>query len=109
MFSTKEKQKIADQVQFILQRTGHPELPTGEIEFMLHVKGATPMSWADIHNNGMPTKGEPNPHNEQVAEEYCHPYCPKCGHNYFDLPKTLKSEAKGALCVWCLAEEKGEL
>jgi hypothetical protein len=52
MFSIQQKRQIADAVQKILQETGHPELPTGEISFHLHVNGAESWSWADIKNNG---------------------------------------------------------
>ena len=52
MFSVRQKREIAEKVQKIIRETCHPELPTGEIEFMLHVKGAESWSWADIRNNG---------------------------------------------------------
>lgn len=52
MFSVRQKREIADAVQKILQETVHPELPQGEISFLLRVKGADDWSWADIRNNG---------------------------------------------------------
>lgn len=52
MFSTQQKRDIANKVQSILRETNHPELPTGEINFSLHVDGAESWSWADIRNNG---------------------------------------------------------
>jgi len=52
MFSKELKHEIAEKVQKILQDTIHPELPRGEIDFILHVDGATMMSWANIGNNG---------------------------------------------------------
>ncbi len=52
MFSVKQKQLIAEQVQKILKDTNHFELPKGEISFLLHVDGAESWSWADIKNNG---------------------------------------------------------
>jgi hypothetical protein len=52
MFSVRQKREIADAVQRILRDTEHPELPTGEIQFQLHVDGAESWSWADIRNNG---------------------------------------------------------
>lgn len=64
MFSVREKRAISDAVQKILRSTGHPELPEGEIQFALHVKGKTVMSWADIRNNGAVTNPDVNPHNE---------------------------------------------
>ena len=64
MFSVQQKRKIADEVQKILHDTNHPELPTGEISFSLHVDGAESWSWADIKNNGSVTKPGVNPWNE---------------------------------------------
>lgn len=52
MFSVREKRDIADKIQKILRKTNHPELPEGEIEFYIHVKGKEDWSWADIKNNG---------------------------------------------------------
>lgn len=51
MFSSKLKHEIAEKVQEILKETKHPELPTGEIDFLLHVDGAEEWSWANISNN----------------------------------------------------------
>lgn len=65
MFSVQQKRAIADAIQNILRSTGHPELPSGEIEFHLHVKGAEEWSWADIHNNGAVSKPTVNPWNEK--------------------------------------------
>ena len=65
MFSVRQKREISEAVQKILRNTNHPELPTGEIQFSLHVDGAESWSWADIRNNG--AVGEPgvNPWNEK--------------------------------------------
>jgi len=52
MFSVQQKREISEKVQAILRETGHPELPSGEISFLLHVDGAENWSWADIRNNG---------------------------------------------------------
>jgi len=52
MFSTKQKQEIAEKVQQILRDTNDPELGEGEISFTLFVEGAEEWSWADIKNNG---------------------------------------------------------
>lgn len=52
MFSPDMKHMIAERVQKILQETHHPELPKGEINFILHVDGAKNWSWANIRNNG---------------------------------------------------------
>ncbi|KKM07775.1 hypothetical protein LCGC14_1730570 [marine sediment metagenome] len=66
MFSFRQKQEIADKVQEALRSTDHPELPKGEIKFILHVCGAESWSFADIKNNGLYEKEIPtiNPHNE---------------------------------------------
>ena len=64
MFSVKQKRMIASAVQDILRCTLHPELPAGEIEFTLHVKGAEAWSWADIRNNSAVTEPQINPWNE---------------------------------------------
>lgn len=73
MFSIRQKREIADAVQLILQRTKHPELPAGEVTFLLRVEGAAPWSWAEIKNNGAVPNPDMNPWNEaqdkQVAEE----------------------------------------
>ena len=64
MFSVQQKRKIAEEVQKILRDTNHPELPQGEIQFLLHVDGAESWSWADIKNNGVVTTPKVNPWNE---------------------------------------------
>ena len=64
MFSLRQKREISDAVQKILKGTEHPELPNGEIKFLLHVKGAESWSFADIANNGSVINPTINPHNE---------------------------------------------
>lgn len=64
MFSVAQKRQIADAIQQILRATKHPELPEGEIQFSLHVKGAETWSWADIRNNGAVENPDVNPWNE---------------------------------------------
>jgi len=64
MFSVRQKREIADNVQKILRATNHPELPRGEIKFLLHVEGAESWSWADIANNGSVVAPLVNPWNE---------------------------------------------
>ncbi len=68
MFSIAQKREIADKVQKILRETNHPELPKGEIKFLLHVIGAEPWSWAEIRNNGAVTNPDVNPWNELQAK-----------------------------------------
>lgn len=68
MFSIQQKRVISEKVQRILRRTNHPELPAGEIQFHLHVKGAEPdWSWADIRNNGAVENTTINPWNEKQS------------------------------------------
>jgi hypothetical protein len=50
MFSQGTKKYISDEVQKILQKVLDSELPTGEINFILHVDGAQSWSWANIRN-----------------------------------------------------------
>jgi hypothetical protein len=64
MFSVQQKRNIADAVQKILRETKHPELPEGEILFLLHIEGAEEWSWADIRNNGAVPAPGVNPWNE---------------------------------------------
>jgi len=67
MFSIQQKREISEKVQQILRETNHPELPKGEIEFVLIVTGAEAWSWAEIKNNGaVPIPGI-NPWNEKQA------------------------------------------
>jgi hypothetical protein len=68
MFSVEQKRQIADAVQKVLRDTGHPELPSGEIQFTLYVNGAESCSFADIRNNGIVTNPGMNPWNETQAE-----------------------------------------
>ncbi len=68
MFSVRQKREISDAVQKILRATKHPELPSGEIQFQLHVNGAEGWSWADIMNNGAVTQPDVNPWNEKQAK-----------------------------------------
>lgn len=52
MFSVEQKRHIAEAVQQVLRATGHPELPSTEIQFTLQVQGSESWSWAVIKNNG---------------------------------------------------------
>ncbi len=65
MFSVRQKREISEDVQEILKKTKHPELPEGEIQFTLNVKGAQSWSWAEIKNNGVVRNPSVNPHNEK--------------------------------------------
>ena len=65
MFSVRQKREIADAVQQILRATNHPELPKGEIQFILEVHGAEAWSFARIENNGAVAVPAVNPWNER--------------------------------------------
>jgi len=69
MFSLNQKRIIAEQIQQLLRATNHPELPTGEISFILHVDGAESWSFADIRNNGAVMEPGVNPWNELHDKE----------------------------------------
>lgn len=69
MFSVRQKREISEAVQKILRSTNHPELPKGEIKFLLHIDGVESWSWADIRNNGAVTKPDINPWNESQDKE----------------------------------------
>lgn len=69
MFSVHQKREIAEKVQQILRETNHPELPSTEIKFQLHVEGADKWSWADIRNNGDVVNPGINPHNEKYDQK----------------------------------------
>jgi hypothetical protein len=64
MFSVRQKREIAEKIQQILSETEHPELPKGEIQFIIRVAGAQPWSWAVIQNNGAVTNPTINQWNE---------------------------------------------
>ena len=70
MFSLREKREISYAVQGALKKTKHPELPEGEISFILHVKGADAESWSWIENNGAVINPNINPHNEMSDGTY---------------------------------------
>ena len=65
MFSIRQKREISEKIQQILRETEHPELPPGEINFFLEVRGAESRSWACIHNNGAIVSPTANPWNEK--------------------------------------------
>ncbi len=66
MFSIKQKREISDKIQKILKETNHPELPEGEIKFLIHINGAESWSWADIKNNAVVINPTINPWNEKL-------------------------------------------
>ncbi len=64
MFSVRQKREISEQIQQLLSETNHPELPDGEITFIITIRGASPMSWANIQNNGAVSNPSVNPWKE---------------------------------------------
>lgn len=59
MFSTKEKIKIAGEIEKLLLDLRHPEMPDEKPYFKLHVDGKASWSWADIEPNWVFGEGEP--------------------------------------------------
>lgn len=72
MFSVDQKRDIAEKIQQILRNTGHPELPEGEIQFEIRIKGAESWSWACIKNNGAVTNPGVNLWNELQEKSQQH-------------------------------------
>jgi hypothetical protein len=67
MFSLKEKQHIAAEVEKLLLSLNHPEMPKERPEFTLNVRGKEGWSWAEIGPNWTFTPENPhsvNPFNE---------------------------------------------
>lgn len=72
MFSQKEKQHIAAEVEKLLLSLNHPEMPKEFLRFKLHVDGKEAWSWADIEPNWKyqsRPQAHPNAWNEQTHEE----------------------------------------
>ncbi len=69
MFSIAEKQHIANVVEQELLRLKHPEMPTQQPMFTLHVEGAESWSWADIQPNWMHHPSKQNEWNEVARKE----------------------------------------
>jgi len=59
MFSLKEKQYIAEEIEKLLLSLKHPEMPTEKPVFHLHVGGKESWSWADIKPNWTFTSENP--------------------------------------------------
>ena len=71
MFSIKEKQHIAGQIEKILLDLKHPEMPTEKLNFTLAVKGKEDWSWAEIQPNwtfGVDNLPQINPFNETARD-----------------------------------------
>lgn len=71
MFSIKEKQFIAAEVEKLLLGLNHPEMPKEKPRFQLNVYGSQDWSWAEIEPNWKFNADNPpsvNPWNEQARE-----------------------------------------
>jgi len=71
MFSVKEKQMIANEIEKLLLSLNHPEMPNEKPKFKLHVDGVTDWSWADIEPNwtyNENNKPGVNPFNEMAKD-----------------------------------------
>lgn len=67
MFSVKEKQYIALEIEKLLLGLNHPEMPNEKPKFKLHVDGKEDWSWADIEPNWK--YGVDNPPNTNLFNE----------------------------------------
>ena len=72
MFSVRQKREIATAVQKVFRDTNHPELPEGEIQFVLNVDGDESWIFARIENNGAVDAPSVNPHNEAMDPQGTH-------------------------------------
>jgi len=71
MFSMKEKQFIAAEIEKLLLSLDHPEMPKSKPRFTLNVTGAEDFSWAEIKPNWTFDEANPpgvNPWNEVARE-----------------------------------------
>ena len=71
MFSVKEKQFIASQIEKMLLDLDHPEMPKEKPTFTLKVEGKADWSWAEIKPNwtfGMDNPLKVNPFNELARD-----------------------------------------
>jgi hypothetical protein len=71
MFSVKEKQFIASQIEKLLLELDHPEMPKEKPVFTLRVEGKENWSWAEIKPNwtfGINNPPEINPFNEMARD-----------------------------------------
>jgi len=64
MFSVKEKQYIAGEIEKILLSLKHPEMPTEKPEFEIHIAGKEKWSYADILPN----------HHYENGITFCNPW-----------------------------------
>ena len=109
MFSVRQKREIADAVEKILRDTNHPELPSGDINFKLHVEGDEDWSWANIQNN----KSVPNPSVNEWNEKQDHKVKEYLEYTFSYLDDTKRSvvltesQLKGTRVLYTVANEEG--
>lgn len=51
MFSVKEKQHIADEIEKLIKSLNHPEVDENNIRFKIHINGIEDWCFADITDN----------------------------------------------------------
>jgi len=71
MFSIKEKQYIASQIEKLLLELDHPEMPKEKPMFTLRIEGKESWSWTEIKPNWTFEIGNPptiNPFNEVARD-----------------------------------------
>jgi hypothetical protein len=68
MFSTREKQFIANEIEKILLSLNHPEMPKEKPNFKIRIDGKESWSWADIEPNWKYDGSPGNPWNEIARE-----------------------------------------
>lgn len=59
MLSQQVKKELSEKIQALLQEIQDDELPTGEINFILHIDGKEDWSWTNIRNYN--AKNDPIP------------------------------------------------
>lgn len=67
MFSVKEKQFIASEIEKLLLSLNHPEMPKEKPDFFIRIEGKESWSWAEIAPNwrfGIDNPPKVNPFNE---------------------------------------------
>ncbi len=60
MLSQQVKKELSEKIQALLQEIQDDELPSGEINFILHVDGKEDWSWANIRNYSAKNNPVPN-------------------------------------------------
>lgn len=90
MFSLKEKQFIAAELEKIILSLKHPEMPTERPKFKLHIDGEQSWSWADIEPNW--TFENRKPSKWAIIEEVSKILYPNRGKRPPHIPERLDTE-----------------